>query len=485
MLNTLNRMPSNNGNNNAPFMNAQLMQNIPQAKNNLQNLPNTSNNSNIMFPGQSPAIGANSNIHNMMQFNNMGLGGVGVGNSTSSSTNLASQQSNQQQPPIQQQLIDSFRMAVQAGLISPDLLNTKLPQDVLSHLYQLFQTLNQYVNANNKLANLTKKRPQLTSTQFKTELDILNQELTPLQEHLLILKNKINAAHMQLKQQGSMNKMNNSGSLSGTQTPVQVTTPTNGFGILANDPLATAAAAAGVQLSDLPVINPTEAQKSKLLQLLNDQPTNQLNRQPSKPNTATTPNSLFQSFSSSSSSSSSNQWSNFNNNNNNPSPSFLDQVDDRITPFVPGQLWTGHSQSLEDDPNCTPGSVSKPLLTETIDPESILSGLHRGSNQWSNTLGNFDFTQSLNGPTSMNGGMNNRGPARIGAERNNNNNNNNSNNSWPSNNSFNSQLSMPNQSSTSTIGEQLWGVRSASRVGNQPTPSGNNTSMNNNNKIIN
>ena len=65
MLNTLNRMPSNNGNNNAPFMNAQLMQNIPQAKNNLQNLPNTSNNSNIMFPGQSPAIGANSNIHNM------------------------------------------------------------------------------------------------------------------------------------------------------------------------------------------------------------------------------------------------------------------------------------------------------------------------------------------------------------------------------------------------------------------------------------
>ena len=67
-------------------------------------------------------------------------------------------------------------------------------------------------------------------------------------------------------------------------------------------------------------------------------------------------------------------------------------VDDRITPFVPGQLWAGSQSCMEDDPNCTPGSVSKSLLSETIDPESILSGLQRGSH-WSN------FSDSL-----LNGG---------------------------------------------------------------------------------
>jgi hypothetical protein len=42
-------------------------------------------------------------------------------------------------PQIQHQLIESFRLAVQSGLISSDLLNTKLPADVLTNLYQLFQ----------------------------------------------------------------------------------------------------------------------------------------------------------------------------------------------------------------------------------------------------------------------------------------------------------------------------------------------------------
>lgn len=88
-------------------------------------------------------------------------------------------------------------------------------------------------------------------------------------------------------------------------------------------------------------------------------------------------------------SSSGNQWSNF-------SMSVADQVDDRITPFIPGQPWAGQpGQSIEDDPNCTPGSVSKPLLHETIDPESILTSLQRAggtgsggqnSSQWSNAL---------------------------------------------------------------------------------------------------
>jgi hypothetical protein len=42
-------------------------------------------------------------------------------------------------PQIQHQLIESFRLAVTSGLLSADLLNTRLPSDVLSLLYQLFQ----------------------------------------------------------------------------------------------------------------------------------------------------------------------------------------------------------------------------------------------------------------------------------------------------------------------------------------------------------
>ena len=123
-------------------------------------------------------------------------------------------------------------------------------------------------------------------------------------------------------------------------------------------------------------------------------------------------NSLFSSYQANS-----NQWSNFKMNENNLSP-FSDNnnsmIDDRITPFVPGQLWAGHGQSsIEDDPNCTPGSVSKPLLTETIDPESILSSLQRG-NQWSNGMG--DFSNSLLNNVGLSNSLN------LNANNNNNNN---------------------------------------------------------------
>jgi hypothetical protein len=183
--------------------------------------------------------------------------------------------------------------------------------------------------------------------------------------------------------------------------------------------LLSAAAAAGVPLSDLPILkDQTAAQRSKLLQLLQEQnmaaaslaaqqqqqqKPNAINRQVSQP-ISSQKSSYFGSSgggggggSNNSNQSSgfttptgglTNQWSNFNS-----SMSMVDQVDDRITPFIPGQLWAGQpGQSVEDDPNCTPGSVSKPLLHETIDPESILTSLQRagsgqGSTQgWPNAL---------------------------------------------------------------------------------------------------
>jgi hypothetical protein len=131
-------------------------------------------------------------------------------------------------------------------------------------------------------------------------------------------------------------------------------------------------------------------------------------------------------------------------------------------------LWAGNGQSsIEDDPNCTPGSVSKPLLTETIDPESILTSLQRNS-QWSNSLSdslsslasNSNNSSSLLGnPLTGNSNIRNR----VGGSS-----NSNSVNSWSSNNQNNSinystQMSLPNTSGQSSIGEQLWGVRNSNR----------------------
>jgi hypothetical protein len=403
------------------------------------------------FASQQASIGSNllsaTNNNNLMNM-------VGLNNGLNSAT-----------PQIQTQLIESFRLACQAGLISPDLLNTKLPPDVLSLLYQLFQTLNQYMNSNNKLSSLNKRRQQMSAQMYKAELDLVNQEAQAYKDSLLALQNKINAAHMQLKQQ-------NSGGL----------TPTGGSN---NESLASAAAAAGVPLSDLPLLN-KDSQRHKLLDLLGDNRknssaigANQLNRQSSlQPQSVhgqtklQTQTSMFSSYNSFNSG---NQWSNA---FAEPAP----PIDDRITPFIPGQLWAGNS-SIEDDPNRTPGSVSKPLHLETIDPESILSSLSKTSSQWSSSLGGFgDLGDSL-----LNSGLGSM--SRVGANRTG------ANSSWSGNN-FSAQLQQNNQNSnllgsgssngngnnaaSSSISEQLWGVRSSSRGGSQAVGPSNNNNKNNN-----
>lgn len=181
--------------------------------------------------------------------------------------------------------------------------------------------------------------------------------------------------------------------------------------------LLNAAAAAGVPLNDLPILkDQTSAQRTKLLQLIQEQnvAAAALAAQQKSLNSSALGRTVSQQAKSSSSyfnssgnnsnhssgfttptggSSAGNQWSNFNMN-------VVDQVDDRITPFIPGQPWAGQpGQSIEDDPNCTPGSVSKPLLHETIDPESILTSLQRtgggsggpNASQWPNAL-DFGFS---------------------------------------------------------------------------------------------
>lgn len=463
MMNSVVRMPFTAQQQQAQKSNLNL--NLMQAG---QSMPQSINSPQSLMG----SVNANSNLNNMI-LNNASNGNSNNNNNSANNLNPSPQ------PQIQNQLIESFRLAVSSGIIHADLLNTKLPQEMLTMLYQLFQTLSSYIASQNKINELNKRRVNLIPAQFKSESELLNLEAQNLKTTLVSLQTKINSAHQIIKQ-ANLNANNSNNNQKQSNSPSLGNTPPI-------NSVELAAAAAGVQLNDLPILKDhsnsssamssqlnAQQQRSKLLQLLNDNdPLGKngmnLNRQTSyQPTCASGNNNKLQSQFSQPSpfNNISNQWSNFDANSlmgmgNGPI------VDDRITPFIPGQLWAGSQSSIEDDPNCTPGSVSKSLLSETIDPESILSGLQRNSH-WSNFSDNL-----LNSNMGMIGiNSQNRNPMQRG----NNPLNNNSQN-WGG---LGSQASM----NSGSIGEQLWGVgsRSNSRAGNPVSMQNASNAMNNNNR---
>ena len=244
----------------------------------------------------------------MLNSNNNGSNNIALMaslNPNSSNNQLST--ANSATPQIQDQLIESFKLAVQSGLISADLLNTKLPQEVLTLVYQLFQTLSLFKTSNNKKEALNLRRAQMLPAQFKNETDQLSQEIATYKNALITLQANINSARATIKQQvDNSEKMSGNG---GSQTPSVsslVTTPPStqpsssivsglsNLNLGSNDQnrsVDSTAVTTSVQLSDLPILNSINnaAQRSKLLQLLSDNNAinnsnnkNQLNRQSSQ-----------------------------------------------------------------------------------------------------------------------------------------------------------------------------------------------------------
>ena len=500
-----------NGNNSQNPNQMQQLQNQIHASSNNKNLINLQQQQQQQQQQQLLQSGMsqlNSNLlggSNNTSNNLLGLAGFNNNSVSNSSNSGASVSNNLAQ--TQAQLIESYRVAVQLGLVTPDLLNIKLPPDVLALIYQLFQTLTQFNANKNKMNNLNTRRSQLSPQQFKAEMDMLGQETQTQKDTINILQVKINTAHNILKQQqGKMssnggninsngNSLSNSFSASSSNSGNMLGNQTSPLGNLSSSQSALVNSLGGLNLSSEMVNSLAAAgvSDSKLLKLLDQNKFGgnnngngiNLNRQASlQPQqqqqqqqvSSSKQNSFFtQSLSSNSSTPSLNQsqWGG-------QGGGLFDQqtgvLDDRITPFIPGQLWTG-GQNAEDDPNCTPGSFSKPLLTETIDPESILNSLQRsGSSQWPNSLDLLNLNNNLlsnNSRLAQNGAAN--GSNRM--------NNMAGNNSWSSNgngNQFMPQLSLQNQNllsnnngssnngngNSSSIGEQLWGVRNNNGNGN-------------------
>lgn len=420
------------------------------------------------------AIGStqSANLLSMAGFGNNNSSGLNNGQSANKSPN---------EIQAQLQLLELFKVVVQLGLVPSDLLNTtKLPPEVLSLIMQLFQSVNQLNEIQKKMNTLNNRNigGQITPQQFKAESDLLAQEHQSTKDNINVCQSKINAAHVMLK---SSNKQQ-SGSSGGNQA-----SPTSSSSSMLNQQLINSFS--GMNLSN-DMMSSLANNDSKLFKLIGGNGNNNngangiLNRQGSmQPQQSGNKqqNMLFGGQSSNSATPSLNQkWGS---GTVNSTGGLFDQsttqsiLDDRITPFIPGQLWTG-GQSIDDDPNCTPGSFSKPILTETIDPESILNGLAtrtNNSSQWPNSsMDLFGSNSSGNGLLGASSGLmgNNLGSSSSGGGFNNNNNRsgrmNSSGNTWSSNNNqFMPQLSLPNQnllsgsggSNASSIGEQLWGVR--------------------------
>lgn len=272
----------------AQLINNNLLQNKANLNLNLSQGQNSSLNSQLNLSNASNTL--NTMLNNNNGTNNIAL--MACLNPISGNNQL--QNPNSATPQIQNQLMESFKLAVHSGLISADLLNTKLPQEVLTLVYQLFQTLSLFKASNNKKEALNLRRTQMLPAQFKTEADILNQEIATYKEALITLQAKINNAHAIIKQAnnvstGSAKMSGQLGGNGGSQTPISssslVTTPPSSqssssivsglsnlnLGSLndQNRTLEMAAANAGVQLNDLPILN-NAVQRSKLLQLLSD-----------------------------------------------------------------------------------------------------------------------------------------------------------------------------------------------------------------------
>jgi hypothetical protein len=380
----------------------------PQQLQNNKNIPPSSSSSSVQQTSGS-SNNSNSLINNMNNLNNA------VNNNNNVNQNAPA-------PQIQHQLIESFRIAVTSGLLSADLLNTRLPSDVLTMLYQLFQVQSQYMNLNSKMEPLLKRRAQMIPQQFKQEHDSLNQELQACRDHLLSLKTKINNAHMLLKakmqQQPFDQQQHNEPSLMAPLNQLSIKDPQ----LSSNTPLSTPGGQQPPRTLPKLINDPKNLNSSLGRQTTNN--SGQSQQSISKPHQQ---QQLYQQFNNFGQQ----NWPNFRNDdsnfNNDPMPL---PFDDRITPFIPGQPWTGpgHS-SIEDDPNCTPGSVTKSLLHD-IDPESRLTNLQHKAT-WSET--SITTTNAI----TANSRQNSRG-------------------SWSSGGYTTPSLA---NTTTSSIGEQLWGVR--------------------------
>ncbi|CAF1057796.1 unnamed protein product [Adineta ricciae] len=242
---------------------------------------------------------------------------------------------------VHAQIMQQFRLAVQAGLISQDLLNTKLPPNMLQLLQKLFELQQKYQQLTSQLNDLNKNKTRFPMPLLQNEYDRLTKLLAQKKQEMLSVQREIQDAHAKLKQQ-SMNQ---------TPTPTQM---------MSNGPVSqntdqsrltqwTKQSTIGGPRSSMFPPPPGLGQKD--WQTDNSDPNeNWDNSQAHESNNANQVGNVDPHGHSSQVSSAA---------FSDPFSNLVDDIEGP-PPFVPGQLWNWKSPlpNIEDDPHVTPSSLT-------------------------------------------------------------------------------------------------------------------------------
>ncbi|CAF0792664.1 unnamed protein product [Rotaria sordida] len=279
---------------------------------------------------------------------------------------------------VHAQIMQQFRLAVQAGLISQDLLNTKLPPYMLQLLQKLFELQQKYQSLSIQLADFSKHKQRFPITFFQTEYERLSKLITQKKQEMLVVQKQIQDAHAKLVQQQSA---------APTPTPTQM---------MSNGPVT--------QTQPPPGVSSTQSQDQLAERMQHSLNVDQSRlHQWTKQQTSTRgpqsssmfgPPGLTQKDWQTSGNNPNENWENTQtndpNNNNNQvghidphthsnqasSSTFGDALSEFVDdtdgppPFIPGQLWNWKASlpNAEDDPHVTPSSL-------TMGPKGPLSSM--------------------------------------------------------------------------------------------------------------
>jgi len=293
---------------------------------------------------------------NSQQQSQGGAGGGGGGGAGTSPMNNGA---------VHAQIMQQFRLAVQAGLISQDLLNTKLPPFMLQLLQKLFELQQKYQALSIQLADFAKHKQRFPITFFQSEYERLSKLLSQKKQEMLMVQKQIHDAHTKLKQQQSTNS---------TPTPSQM---------MVNGPAAQSQTGAGVSQESQHGLT---TDQSRLHQWTKSSAGGGNTRSGQSQASMFGPPGLTRKEWDNSNNNLNENWENTptndstNSNSNNPgahgdahlhnsqgaSSAFPDPLADFVDdndgppPFVPGQLWNWKASlpSADDDPHVTPSSLT-------------------------------------------------------------------------------------------------------------------------------
>lgn len=262
------------------------------------------------------------------------------GNNPNSQTPTPSQQqtstgnaANSNNGAVHAQIMNQFRLAVQAGLISQDLLNTKLPPYMLQLLQRLFEHQQKFQQLTSTMNDLSKNKSHLPLQILQGEYERLSKLIAIKQQEMLTVQKEIKDAHAKLKQQSSAMMSNGPPPPSSSSDQSRLSQWTNKTAI-------------GGQRQMFPPPPPGLSQKDWQTDP-NDGNENWDNSHTNDTNSNSTGNLDSHAHS--------NQASAF----ADPFSNLVDDIDGP-PPFIPGQLWNWKSplSNAEDDPHATPSSFT-------------------------------------------------------------------------------------------------------------------------------